>query len=188
MGSCEQASGGEGCQKDQRMFSKLSKSFKGSVSSLLSEDQPRSVGGGYGGGRVRTEVGGFAMGRRKERRRSRIFSQIFSSDAEDTKSDVPTRSMSMHSLDMEPVRSRTGQVAQDRFDSLEEKMVVIQEALARTSSCVAVDRIPGVDGSMMIQLRRELSEKNRIIKRLKERSENCDEFSDTVTEIEHLRN
>ena len=93
------------------MFSKLSKSFKGenrtstgtlsnnffsgSVSSLLSEDQPRSVGGGYGGGRAGTEVEGFTMGRRKERRKSRIFSQIFSSDAEDTKSDVPTRSMSM---------------------------------------------------------------------------------------------
>ena len=52
---------------------------------------------------VGSDVAGYTMGRRKEKRRSRIFSQVFSSDVEeDTKSDVlpslPSYNVRSHSM------------------------------------------------------------------------------------------
>merc|ERR1712060_993703 len=100
---------------------------------------------------------------------------MFSSDVdEDTRSDVPIpslprydlRSQSMQSLALDQARRglearrRTVHVSEERFDSLEEKMIGIQEALARTSSCVEmnkdrVDRARGGDESLVRQLRKE---------------------------------
>ena len=50
-------------------------------------------------GRVGSDVTGYTMGRRKEKRRSRIFSQMFSSDVdEDTRSDVPIPSLPSYNI------------------------------------------------------------------------------------------
>ena len=64
--------------------------MSGSLGSLISESEEQPVAG-------------YTMGRRREKRRSRIFSQMFSSDVEeDTKSDVlpslPSYNVRYHSM------------------------------------------------------------------------------------------
>ena len=83
-------------------------------------------------------------------------------------------------------------MSEERFDSLEEKMIGIQEALARTSSCVDVNksrinRLKGGDEHIIEQLRKELTEKNMIIKKMKDKGENLEQFKDSASEIEHLK-
>ena len=79
-------------------------------------------------------------------------------------------------------------MSEERFDSLEEKMIGIQEALARTSSCVEmnkdrVDRMTGGDEYVVRQLRKELTEKNKIIQKLKDESE----LKHSQSEIDSLK-
>ena len=83
-------------------------------------------------------------------------------------------------------------MSEERFDSLEEKMIGIQEALARTSSCVdmnksRVDRLKGGDKHLIDQLRKELTEKNMIIKKMKDKGETLEQFNDSASEIDHLK-
>ena len=83
-------------------------------------------------------------------------------------------------------------MSEERFDSLEEKMIGIQEALARTSSCVEmnktrVDRMTGGDENIVRKLRKELNEKNKIIQKLKDKSETLDEFNHSQSEIDSLK-
>ena len=83
-------------------------------------------------------------------------------------------------------------MSEERFDSLEEKMIGIQEALARTSSCVDVNksrinRLKGGDEHIIEQLRKELTEKNMIIQKMKVKSETLKQFRDSASEIEYLK-
>ena len=77
---------------------------------------------------------------------------------------------------MDPYRRRTVDVPEERFDSFEAKMIGIEEALARTSSCADINRVKpkrvsDVETNVIRQLRNELIEKDKIIERMKEKSE-----------------
>ena len=72
-------------------------------------------------------------------------------------------------------------------------MIGIEEALARTSSCAELNRlkpkkVSDVESKVIIQLRKELNEKDKMIERLKERSEYCSESGDIGSEIAYLNN
>ena len=110
--SCEWSVVGEGwlieTSQDYRMLAKISKSFKGSLGNLISDQYESSNHLGnmreYCGSVV-SESTGYSMERRKEKRKSKRFSQMLSTDAEaDSNRDVPsnpnfnTRSVSMVSL------------------------------------------------------------------------------------------
>ena len=90
------------------MLAKISKSVKGSLGNLMSDQYESSNHIGnmreYAGSVV-SESTGYSTERRKEKRKSKRFSQIFSSDVEeDANRDVPSkpnfniRSVSMVSL------------------------------------------------------------------------------------------
>ena len=90
------------------MLAKISKSVKGSLGNLMSDQYESSNHIGnmreYAGSVV-SESTGYSTERRKEKRKSKRFSQIFSSDLEeDANRDVPSkpnfniRSVSMVSL------------------------------------------------------------------------------------------
>ena len=65
--------------------------MSGSLGSLISESEEQPG--------VWSDVAGYTMGRRREKRRSGIFSQVFSSDVEeDTKSDVPIPSLPSYNV------------------------------------------------------------------------------------------
>ena len=97
--SCEWSVVGEGwlikTSQDYRMLAKISKSVKGSLGNLMSDQYESS--NHIGNMRehcesVVSESTGYSVGRRKEKRMSKRCSQIFSSDVgEDTKSDVSSK-------------------------------------------------------------------------------------------------
>ena len=83
-------------------------------------------------------------------------------------------------------------VPEERFDSLEAKMIGIEEALARTSSCADINRVTptrfsDVETNVIKQLRKTLSEKDKMIERLTEKSENTSESGDIASEIAYLK-
>ena len=85
---------------------------------------------------------------------------------------------------MDPYRRRTVDVSEERFDSLEAKMIGIEEALARTSSCAEINRVrPKRVPDDETNLRKELNKKDKMIERLKEKSENYSESGVIGSEI-----
>ena len=72
-------------------------------------------------------------------------------------------------------------------------MIGIQEALSRRTPCTEVkrsktQRLTASEANTIVQLRKELEEKNKMIKRLKEKSSFCQEFTNTDSEIKYLKN
>ena len=95
---------------------------------------------------------------------------------------------------MNPNKRATVHGSGQRFDSLEAKMIGIQEALARSSSCAEVNstrpqRISANEANIIMQLRKEVDEKDKMIKKLKEKSSfKIKEFSNSDDEIKYLKN
>ena len=89
-----------GISPDYRMLAKISKSFKGSLGNLMSESYESSNPNQreYSGSVV-SESAGYSMGRNREKRKSKRYSQMFGSDVhKDYESDFNMRSVSMVSL------------------------------------------------------------------------------------------
>ena len=83
------------------MLAKISKTFKGSLGNLMSDSCDSSNNLREYCGSVVSESTGYSMERRKEKRRSKRFRQMFSSDAEeDAKSALNMRSLSMVRLSL----------------------------------------------------------------------------------------
>ena len=71
-------------------------------------------------------------------------------------------------------------------------MIGIQEALERSSSCAEVNRprtqrISAGEANIIVKLRKELEEKNKMIQKLKEKSAFGKEFNNNDSEITYLK-